>query len=157
MAALRLKWSSLLNLTELDFEPEPPKVLKVSDELLQTISWLTGATKHDRRLLRCDENGALLIADAWSLLNQLATDELYPDTRTPDSTGALAVNKGVLIATSTQIVKISFVRVSGGDAEHIYIPADCLYWYPHPTYSVTATIVPEPGGTASYIGITTFI
>jgi len=157
MPAIKLKWSSLLNLVDLDFEPEPPKVLSVSDELLQTISWLTAATRHDRRLLRCDENGALLVGDAWSLLNQVATDELYPDDGVPDTTGALAANAGVLIATSTQIVKLSFVRISGGAAEDILIPPATFYWYPHSTYSVTATVVPASGGTASYVGVTTFI
>lgn len=157
MPAIKLKWSSLLNLIDLEFEPDAPKVLSVSDELLQCISWLTGATRHDRRLIRCDENGALLVGDAWSLLNQVATDELYPDDATPDTTGALAANAGVLIATSTQIVKLSFVRISGGAAEDVYLPPDYLYWYPNSTYSVTATVVPASGGTASYVGVTTYI
>lgn len=156
MPAIKLNWSSLLQLTELDFVPEPPKVLKVSDELAQAISWLTAATRHDRRLLRCDENGALLISDAWNLFTAFESAELYPQDGTPDSVACTCPNKGVLIATSTQIVKISFVQVAGGDSEHIYISPNTLYWYPHNVYSVTATVVPASGGTASYVGLTAF-
>lgn len=156
MAVYKLKWSQLLHLTELEFEPEAPKALRVTDEMVQSISWLTAATKHDRKLLRCDENGALLVADAWSLLIQSQTDELYPADGSPDATATLTVNKGVLVATSTQIVKLSFVRVGETVAEDIYIPPNWLYWYPYQTKTVTATVVPASGGTASYVGITTF-
>lgn len=156
MAAKKIKWNSLLHLTDLQFEPDEPKQLSVSDELVMSISWLTGCTKHDRKLIRCDENGALLIADAWSLLNVVANDELYPDTNAPDITAALAENKGVLCATSTAIVKLSFVRVQNGAAESVIVPPEKLYWYPHSVYTVTATLVPVDSTTASYVGITTF-
>ncbi|KKM71585.1 hypothetical protein LCGC14_1429160 [marine sediment metagenome] len=156
MAAIKLKWSSLLRLTDLEFEPEAPKVLSVSDELIQSLSWLTGATLHDRRLLRCNELGALLVGNAWDNLSEVETDELNPADGVPDSYTATVENKGVLIATSTQIVKIDFVRVSGGDTETVYISPSSLYFYPHTIYSVTATVVPASGGTASYVGITTF-
>lgn len=156
MAAKRLQWNSLLHLPELKFEPEELKQLVVSDELVMAISWLTGATNHDRKLLRCDENGALLIADSWSLLTVVENDELYPDTNDPDETAALAENKGVLVATSTVIVKLSFQRVFEGVEEHIYIPPETLYWYPKSVYIVTATLVPVGSETGSYVGITTF-
>lgn len=156
MAAVKIKWSQLLNLTELEFVPEPPKVLTVSDELLQTISWLTGATGHDRRLLRCTEDGALLVADPWSLLAVVETDELYAASGSPATFTATLANKGVLIATSTQLIKASIRRVSGGDTEVIYIPANWLYWYPHKVYDIIAAVVPDPGGTASYVGITAY-
>ncbi|GAI19746.1 unnamed protein product, partial [marine sediment metagenome] len=77
MNAIKIKWSSLLNLTELEFVPAPPKVLEVSAELVQAIAWLTAATGHDRKLLRCTENGALLVADPWSLLSVVETCEMY--------------------------------------------------------------------------------
>lgn len=156
MPAVKLKWSQLLNLTELEFVPEPPKVLSVSDELLQTISWLTGATGHDRRLLRCAETGALLVGDAWSLLSVVVTDELYPSSGSPDTFSTLLVNKGVLIATSTQLVKLEIRRIAGAAIETIYVPPAWLYWYPHKVYSVKASVVPDPTGTASYVGITAF-
>ena len=156
MATTRLKWSSLLRISDLDFIPEAPKVLSVSDELSQVLSWLTGATAEDRRLLRCTEQGALLVADAWSLLNEVETDELYPEDGSPDSFVASLENKGVLVATSTQLVKLTFVRISGGASEDVYVSPDFMYWFPHSVYSITATVVPESGGTASYIGITTF-
>lgn len=154
--AIKLKWSQLLNLTELEFIPEPPKDLSVSDELLQSISWLTAATLHDRRLLRCTEDGALLVADPWSLLVEVETDELHPVSGNTDVYTAAVANKGVLVSTSTQLVKCTFTRVSGGDTEDIYIPADCLYWYPHKVYSIEIATVPDPAGTASYVGITAF-
>lgn len=156
MTAFRIKWSSLLNISELEFIPEAPKVLTVTDELLQAISWLTGATTHDRRFLRCDENGALLTNDGWSNLAVIENGELHPDSGVPDSVVCTCPNKGVLAATSTMIIKLSFVRVQGGDAEHFYVPPASYFWYPHTTYSVTATVVPSTGGTASYIGLTAF-
>lgn len=156
MPAIKIKWSQLLNLTELEFIPEAPKVLSVSDELVQTISWLTAATGHDRRLLRCSETGALLVADAWSLLSVVETDELYAQEGSPDTFTATVPNKGVLIATSTQIVKVSIRRVSGGDTEVMYIPPAWAFWYPHKVYDIIATIVPDPGGTDNYVGITAY-
>lgn len=155
MAVKRLQWNNLLHLTELKFEPEEPKQLTVSDELVMSISWLTAATKHDRKLLRCDENGALLIADAWSLLTVVLAAELAPTTGTPHLSGPLAENKGVLIATSTEIVTLSFQRILDGVWENFYIPPATLYWYPKPTYQVKATVVPAETGTASIVGITT--
>lgn len=156
MAAIKLNWSSLLQLTELDFVPEPPKVLKVSDELLQSLSWLTGATRHDRKLLRCNESGVLLVGDAWSLFGEVETDELYPESGSPDSFIATVENKGVLIASSDQLIRVTFIQVAGGDYERVYVSPNTLYWYPHKTYSVTVNTVPDPGGTASYVGVTAF-
>ncbi len=156
MAAIKLKWSSLLNITELEFIPAPPKVLEVSDELLQSISWLTAATRHDRKLLRCTENGALLVVDAWCGLSSVETAELYSPADTLNSDSPIEIHRGVLIATSTQLVKMSFVRKGGGVAEHCYIPPASYYWYPYPVLTVTAAVVPVIGGTASYVGVTYF-
>jgi hypothetical protein len=156
MAEHKIKWTDLLFLSELEFIGDVPKALVVTDELQQAISFLTGATNHDRKLLRCDENGALLIANAWSNLVSVETDELYPQSMTPDSFVATVKNKGVLVGTSLQLISASFVRVAGGVAEVIYIPPYYEYWYPHPTYSVTVSTVPATGGTASYVGITAF-
>lgn len=156
MAGVRLKWNSLLLMSELDFIPEAPKILNVSDELVQSLAWLTGATRHDRRLLRCDENGALLVADAWSLFSSVETDELYPASTSPDTYTATVINKGVLVATSDELIKAIFTRVNGGDTETIFISPSTLYWYPHTVYSIVIHTVPDPTGTASYIGITAF-
>ncbi|GAI57516.1 unnamed protein product, partial [marine sediment metagenome] len=125
-----------------------------SDELIQCLSWLTGATNHDRRLLRCDENGALLTNDGWSNLAVVQNAELYPEQNNPDGVVATVRNKGVLVASSTQIIKVSFVRVKDKDAEHFYVPPASYYWYPHSTYSVTATVVPADADNPSYVGIT---
>lgn len=156
MAATKIRWSSILQLTELEFIPEAPKELAVSDELVQSLSWLTGATRHDRRFLRCDENGALLISDPWALFNSVETDELYPYSANEDTYISTVPNKGVLVSSSTEIIKVGFVRVEGGDTEWVYVPPAMLYWYPYPTYSVTVHCVPDPNGTASYVGITAF-
>lgn len=152
----KIKWNDLLFLSELEFIGDVPKALVVSDELQQSISFLTGATNHDRKLLRCDENGALLVADAWSNLTEVETDELHPASTVPDTFTSTKPNKGVLVGTSLQLVYVSFVRIAGGAAEVIYIPPYYEYWYPHPTYSVTVSTVPATGGTASYVGITAF-
>jgi len=157
MGVKRIKWNSLLRYAELEFDPEPPKTLEVTDELGQSLSWLTAATRQDRRLLRCTEQGALLVADAWIGLNSCQTAELYPQDGTPDTVVATTEHLGVLISTSTQLVKISFVRKSGEDAEDYYVPPDSYYWYPHSVYSVTATVVPVSGGTATYLGVVCYI
>jgi len=153
---VKIKWSNNLNLAELEFIPAPPAVLTVPDEVLQVISWMTAFTGHDRRLLRCDNNGALLTNDPWSGLNEVETAELNPTTGTPALVACTCPNKGVLIATSTQIVKIEFVRISGGASESIYLPPSWLYFFPNPVYSVTATVVPAATGTASYVGLTAY-
>lgn len=155
--AVKIRWSNLLNITDLDFIPGPPDDLILSDEIMQVISWLTAATLHDRRLLRCTQQGALLIANAWDNMGVAENDELHPDNGTPDSFTATKDNKGVLVTGSTQIVKVGFVRVASGATENIYVPPGGEYFYPHKTYSVTTTVVPTSGGTASYVGITAFI
>lgn len=154
--AIKLQWSTLLRLTELVFEPEPPKVISVSDELVQAISWLTAATRHDRRLLRCTEDGALLVADAWSLMAVVENDELTPASGVADTFTATVANKGVLITSSTQIIKVTVTKVSGGDSESLFIPPGWEYWYPHKVYTIVAAVVPDPGGTSSIVGITAY-
>lgn len=156
MGAIQIKWSSFLNLTDVEFDPAPPKRLTLADEVTQTIAWLTAVTPHDRRLLRCDNNGALLVAQPWSNLSVVQNDELYPGPGDPDTYTATKDNKGLLVATSTEIVYAIFSRVMGGEMESIYIPPNTLYWYPHSTYSVTLNTVPLATGTASYVGISAF-
>lgn len=157
MAVRRIKWNSLLRYAELEFIPEPPAELEITDELVQSLSWLTGATRQDRRLLRCTEQGALLVANAWDGLNSVETDELYPLNGTPDTYTPSVKHNAVLIATSTQLVKISIVRKSGKTALHYYVPPSSFFFYPYSTYTVTATVVPASGGTANYVGITALI
>lgn len=154
MARTKLKWSSLLRLTELDFRPDFPTELSVLDEVMAVISWLTACTNQDRRLLRCTPQGALLTSNAWDLLSYVEAFELYPAPGSDDSEAATKENNGVLIATSTQLVHIAIKRKAGGDDEYIYLPTNCLYFFPYSVYSVTAATVPADTGTASYVGIT---
>ncbi len=156
MAAVKISWSSLFNLTELDFVPEQPKVLTMTDELRQTLSWLTGATGHDRRLLRCTDQGALLVADPWSNMAVVETDELYPQSVAADTFTASVANKGVSIATSLQLVKATITKVSGGSSGVVYVPPGWILFYPHLVYTVVVATVPGTGGTASYVGITAY-
>ena len=157
MAAKRIKWNSLLRYAELQFEPDEQPKLTISDEIVQSLSWLTGATRQDRRLLRCTEQGALLVADAWGGLNSVETDELYPQSASTDTFTASVENIAVLIATSTQLVVLSIVRKSGVAAEVYYVPANSYFFFPYAVYSITAAVVPDPGGAASYLGITALI
>lgn len=150
----KIKWSSLLNLEGIEITPEPPRELNLSSDMLQAISWLTGVTNHDRRLLRCTEDGALLTGEPWSLLSSVDTNESYPQSGTPDVYATSVDNKGVLIATSTEIVKVVVVRIASGATETFYVPPSYLFWFPHPVYSVTVSSVPDPGGSASYVGLT---
>lgn len=156
MPAIQIKWSNLLRISELEFIPEAPKLLRFNDEIQQVLSWLTGATGQDRRLLRCDNNGALLIANAWSLLTEVEVAELFPTDGTPYTHTATVGNKGVLVSTSSQLVLITFARVQGGAEESVYVSPNWLYWFPHSVYSVKATVVPASGGTESAIGVTFF-
>lgn len=152
MAVRQIKWSSLLHYAELEFVPEPPQKLEVTDELLQSLSWLTGATRQDRRLLRCTEQGALLIANAWAGLNSVETDELYIRNNTPDTHTPTVEHKAILLAASTKLAKASFVRKSGGAAEVFYVPANSYFFYPYSVYTVTLEPVPLATGGTSYVG-----
>lgn len=154
MARTRLKWSSLLRLTELDFRPDFPTELSVLDEVMAVISWLTACTNQDRRLLRCTPQGALLTGNAWDLLTSVEVFEKYPDADDPQTATATKDNNGVLITTSAQIVKIGFKRLSTSDYEYIYLPPNTLYFFPYSVYSVYIYTVPEATGTASYVGLT---
>jgi len=156
MAVYKIKWSNLLNLAELEFLPEAPKQLSITDEVTQSISWLTACTLHDRKLLRCDENGVLLVGYPWNNLIEVETDELLPQSTVPDTFTATVPNKGVLVASSTQLVKLSFVRFAGGDIEDVYIPSNNLYWFGHQVYTVTVTTVPATGGSTSRVAVTAF-
>lgn len=156
MPPVTLRWSSLFNLSEVEFVPDPPTVLKLSDEVMQTISWLTAATRHDRRLLRCTEQGALIIADAWAALNSVEVDELRPASASPDTYTSTVDHIGVLVSTSGQLIKATFLQISGGDIENIYISPNTDYFYPHKVFSIAVTCVPLSGGTDSYVGITAF-
>ena len=146
-----------MNLSDIEFVPGPPTELRLSDQITQTIAWLTAATRHDRRLLRCNNQGALLVGNSWDILAVVETDELYPQSASPDSFTKSVDNIGVLVTTSDEMVKAVFVRVSGGDSETIYISREAMYWYGHETYSVTLSVVPDPNGIANYCGITAFI
>jgi len=154
--AVKIRWSNLLNITDLDFIPGPPDELILSDEISQVIAWLTAATLHDRRLLRCTQQGAMLIANAWDNMAVVENDELNPTASTPDSFTATKDNKGVLVTSGSTLVKTGFVRVASGATENIYIPTNGLYFYPHKVYSVTVTVVPAASGTGGYVGITAF-
>jgi len=153
---VKITWSNLFNMSELDFEPAPPRELILSDELNQTLAWLTGATKHDRRLLRCNDDGSLLVTDAWSVMNCAESYRLDPAPNVPSAYTWTVTNKGVLVSTSTQLMCMHFVRKSGGDSEDIFIPPYQYYWYPHSTYSVTAYVVPAATGTAACVGVIAF-
>lgn len=156
MPVVKLKWSNLLKLTELEFIPDFPAQLVISDEVLQTISWLTGTTGFDRRLIRCTQQGALLTAKPWSIMKVVQATEVYPEPDTPKTTTNIAVNNGILIASSTAIITAEFARVSGGSTETVYIPPNSYYWYPFSCYSVIITLVPADSLTASYVGLTAY-
>ncbi len=157
MASVRLKWSSLLSIPELDFVDAAPSVIAVSDELQLTLAWLTAATKSERKLLRCDNNGALLISDAWNGLNSAETDQLFVASSSADTFTASIENCGCLISTGIYLAKIFFYRVSGVLADTVHVPGDSFYWYPHTVHTVTAQTVSHASGPDSSIGVTTYI
>lgn len=154
MGVKRLKWNSLLRYAELEFEPQAPKVLEVTDELVQSLSWLTAATKQDRRLVRCTEQGALLVADAWSGLISVESAELYTGTNGTSSDIPTKVHKGVLFVTSTEVIQLRIQRTVAEVYEYYYVPPASYYWYPHSIYKITLIKFPDVGGTPSYIGVT---
>jgi len=156
MSTVKLQWSNLLKLTELEFRPDFPAQLVISDEVLQCISWLTGTTGFDRRLLRCTPQGALLVAKPWSLMHVAEIRGLYPQTGDPDLVDNFVENKGILLCTSTGLVRVGFQRKSGDAFEELYVPPGQYYWYPYSCYGVKAYVEPAESGTASYIGVTVF-
>ena len=156
MNTVMIRWSSLLRLTELEFVPEPPKVIKMTDELIQTLSWLTAATPHDRKFLRCNELGALLVGNAWDNLQAVEDDELAPVSGTPDTFTHSVVNQGILIATGGEIVKITVTLADEATTETFYLPADTVYFYPRGVHGISIAVVPDPEGTGSYVGITAY-
>lgn len=156
MARTKLKWSSLLRLTELDFRPDFPTELSVLDEVMAVISWLTACTNQDRRLLRCTPQGALLTGNAWDLMTFVESAELFTETGDFVTFTISKPNKGVLIATSTQLVLIRIKRIMGGAFEDIYLPTNYLYFFPYSVYEVYAYTVSGATGTPSYVGITTY-
>ncbi len=156
MASMKIRWNSLLNITELGLDGVPPATLNLSDDVAFTLSILTAATRRDRKLLRCDENGALLVSEPWNGLVPVETDELLIGNGAADSFVASVANKGVLVATQLYMVEVRFVRVSGGSEEVIYIAPDQMFWYPGPVYSVEVDDVPEGGTLEVTVGITAF-
>ena len=157
MAKFQIKWSSLLNLSELEFVPEQPKTFMISDELVHSIAWLTAATKHNRMLLRCNDSGELIVTDPWNVLGVADYGELYIASGSDDSDHSSADNKGVLVSTGAHLGRYGFVRINGGSTEYIYIPADTLFWFGHKCYSITGRVVPAPGGEDIYTGLTWFV
>lgn len=156
MPPVKISWNSLLNITELGFDGALPATLNLSNDIAFSLSILTGATRRDRKLLRCDSNGALLVSDPWNGLTVVENDELIITTGTADSFVATTENKGVLITTVEVIIEVRFVRVSGGAEEIIYVAPDQMYWYPGPVYSVEVDDVPEGGATTTVVGLTAF-
>lgn len=157
MGSVKLKWSSLLSIPELDFGDNLPAALTVSDELQLTLAWLTGATQSERKLLRCDNNGALLISDAWNGMNSVQIDELAVSASTDDTFTSTEENRGCLISTGLYLTKAIFYRVSGIISDTIYVPGDSFYWYPHKVATVICETVPHVSGPGNVIGVTTFI
>lgn len=156
MNTVLIRWSSLLRLTELEFVPEPPKVIKMTDELIQTLSWLTAATQHDRKFLRCNELGALLVGNAWDNLQSVEVDELVPASGSPDTFTHSVVNQGILFATGYELVKITVTLADEVTTETFYLSSDYTYFYPRGVHGISIAVVPDPGGTGSYVGITAY-
>ncbi len=156
MAVVKLLWSNLLKLTELDFRPDFPAQLNLSDEVLQVISWLTATTGFDRRLLRCTRQGALLVAKPWSMMNVVDNKELTSVQSSETAYNNIPANDGILITSSTQIIKVSFRRKLGSDMESVFVPPASYYWFPFSTYGVVVETVPDDSGTVSIMGITAY-
>ncbi len=157
MATTQIKWRSLLQMPELDFHPSPPAKLILEDKLVLSLAILTAASGQDRKLVRCNDAGAILVGNSWDNLSVAETDELHPQSAATDTFTATVKNSGVLISSSAYLISVVFVRRSGGDTETILIPPYTMYYFPHQTYSITIATVPATGGTASYVGITAFV
>ncbi len=156
MSPIRVTWSRLLNLSELELDTGSLPDLSLSNEIAFSLSILTAATRRDRKLLRCDDNGVLLVGDPWTGLISVETDVLYVNAGSADSFTASVANKGVLIATPTYVVQASIVRISGGAAEVVMISPHQNFWFPGPVYSVEVDDVPAGATDTFYVGITAF-
>lgn len=156
MASLMLKWSNLFNMPEVDFEGVFPPKITVEEDIQLTIAWLTAADRHNRKLLRCDALGALLMSDPWNGFNSVETGTLEVDDSTADTVTFTTGNVGVLISTGANLVKLTFKRVNGGADEVFYAPHSAYFWYPHPCYSVVGRCEPYTTGGAAVHGVTAF-
>ncbi len=156
MPALRIKWSNLLTIPELDIIGSLPRDMPLADEIVQTIAWLTGVNRTERKFLKCDILGAMLVSDAWNLFNAVEAALLEPTDSTEDSHTFTTANLGVLISTHTKLVRVEFERVSGVSADIVYVPPNNYYWYPHETYLVKGQTVPHALGGTTLIGLTAF-
>ncbi len=156
MPSIKLLWSNLLKLTELEFRPDFPAQLNLSDEVLQTISWLTATTGFDRRLLRCTRQGALLVAKPWSIMHSVENGDTATVQSMETSVNIMEPNDGVLICTTTEIIKLGFRRKSGADIEWVHVPPASYYWFPFPAYTFVVKCVPADSAAVSIVGYTTF-
>lgn len=156
MASIMLKWSNLFNLPELDFEGAFPPVMTVEEDIQITLAWLTAADRTERKLVRCDSQGALLMSDPWNGFNPVETGILEVNDNVEDTVTFTTDNKGVLFASDDGVVQVFFKRLSGGADEEVYIPGHSFYWYPHTCYSVRARCVPYATGGAHIHGVTAF-
>lgn len=156
MSPVRIKWTSLLKMTDLDMEGDFPRDLMLEDTMQLSLAWLTAINRTERKLLRCDGNGALLLSDPWNgfISVEEAINEVANSTE--DTVTWTTANQGILISTGVNLVHTFFKRVNGGDDEAVYIPADSFYWFPHSCYSVRMRCVPYPTGGAAVHGLTAF-
>lgn len=153
MSPIKVIGGNLFNIADVDFVPEAPRSMEIDEKANMSFSILTATTGYERKLVRCNEHGAILVGNPWDNMSVVASDQLVPSSGSPDSWTRIVENKAVMICTSTYIIKCEFVRISGGGADTIYLPPQFMFFYPHPTYSVTVSTVPDPGGSASYVGL----
>lgn len=157
MAQLKLKWNTLFNMPELDFEGDFPATVTIPDNIQLTLAWLTGATRSQRKLIRCDENGALLFSQPWNGLITSNADILEVGNSSEDTATFTFPNNGVLVATGANLLQAFFKRANGADDEEVFIPSRSYYWFPGNVYSVRGRCVPYTTGGDAVHGATAFI
>ena len=156
MATFALKWSSLFNMPEIEFEGAFPSKITVEEDIQITLAWLTAADRTERKLVRCDSLGGLLFSDAWNGFNPVETGEITVSNSTEDVITFTVANQGVLVSTGANLLQLFFKRVASGDDEEVYIPGLSTFWFPHPVYSVRARCVPYVSGGYSVHGVTAY-
>lgn len=156
MSPVKIKWGSLMNIPDLDMEGDGPRDLVLEDKIQVSLAWLTALSRSERKLVRCDALGALLMSDPWNGLNPVDNGTNEVTANVEDTVIWTQENKGTLISTGQYLVQVFFRRVVGAADEIVYIPGSAMYWFPHSLYSIRMRTVPYATGGTAVHGLTAF-
>ena len=126
-----IKWSNLLSTEGIDYIPEPHGVLKVSDDISHSIAFMTAATRHDRKMIQCNEHGAMLVGNPWDNLTSVARAIIGISEGIAYEYDYVDDNVGTLFASSDLLLNICYKRTPASDIERMLLPANSMVFVPY--------------------------